>query len=98
MSPLPSTACPRRRGDVLSRQVGGDTILMTGDTSGLVLNATALALWELCDGVTTVEEIINAVKLFFDADPQVIRNDVETTLSELSVAGFLEWVSPVGTG
>lgn len=56
------------------------------------LNATALALWELCDGETSVEEMVGAVAALFSADEELMRHDLEETFDQLSRAGLLGWV------
>lgn len=56
-----------------------------------VLNGTALALWELCDGETTVGEMVAAVCSLFDSDEQQVRSDIEQTLQQYTAAGLLVW-------
>jgi hypothetical protein len=56
------------------------------------LNATALALWELCDGLTTSEEMVSAICVLFDADRPVIAADVQRALGEFESRHLLEWV------
>lgn len=56
-----------------------------------LLNTTAFALWELCDGETTGAEMVLAVCALFGAEPAQIRHDVTTVLSELSRARLLDW-------
>jgi hypothetical protein len=57
-----------------------------------VLNETASALWELCDGDTGSEEMVNAICQLFDADQTVIAADVHRTLHEFAHRHLLEWV------
>jgi len=59
----------------------------------LVLNDTALALWELCDGSTSVDEMVAAIDLLYDAEAAVIRRDVETVLRKFAVLKLVEWES-----
>lgn len=82
---------PRRHEGVRVRHTDGSAILDAPGGTEVILNDTALALWELCDGVTEVEEMVRAVDAFFDVDEDVIRHDVGVTLAELSRIGALDW-------
>ncbi len=82
------------------RHAEGIQLEQTGDISRLVdrrgrtvhtLNVTALALWEMCDGETTAQEMTDAALLLFDADSSTVRNDITTTLQSLTNAGLLRW-------
>jgi len=55
----------------------------------LALNPTALALWELCDGRTTVDEMVDAVCVLFEVAPDRARADVETAMREMVSAGVI---------
>lgn len=64
------------------------------DASGrrrLRVDETALALWELCDGETTVDEMVAACCDLFDAAPAVVARDVAATLDKLGQADLLRW-------
>ena len=56
-----------------------------------VLNDTALALWELCDGTTTPQEMINGICLLFTAVRDMVEEDVARALHEFTRAGLIEW-------
>ena len=55
----------------------------------VALNPTALALWELCDGQTAVEEMVAAVCTLFELDPVQARVDVEAALQDMMAAGVI---------
>lgn len=78
---------PRRRDDAPAVLAGDAT-----DSGEVELNATAYAIWELCDGETRVSEMIDASVALFDAPSGTIEGDVETILDELDRAGLIEWV------
>jgi hypothetical protein len=61
-----------------------------------VLNETALALWELCDGLTTSDEMVSAICVLFAAGQPDIAADVQRTLSEFETRHLLEWVDSDG--
>lgn len=75
----------------------GVTLLQRGavatlyDTHGgaHLLDDVALGLWELCDGETRVEEMVDAVCALFTADTSVVSRDVVQTLEALLGAGLL---------
>jgi hypothetical protein len=48
---------PQRNRDVELREVGDESVLVTPSGDTFVLNPTARAIWELCDGTTTVDEL-----------------------------------------
>jgi pyrroloquinoline quinone biosynthesis protein D len=72
---------------------GGDASLV--DSSGTVrcaLNATALALWQLCDGTTAPAEMVDAICLLCGVPAEMASEDVARTLDALAEAGVVEWV------
>ena len=83
---------PQRRGTVTLRTVDGQTVLLDeADGSQHVVNLTAQALWELCDGETTQGEIAEAMKELFDAEPSLIDSEIDDTLRQLTSLGLLVW-------
>jgi len=68
------------------------------------LNRTAWFIWNCCDGQHGVEDIISAVAEVFEPgarhdDPMAaIRNDVRTTLSNLTENGLIESVASQSHG
>ena len=90
---------PRRRHDVWLRSVGGEHAVFDPVSKGLyMLNETARAIWELCDGDTTADEMVMAICEVSGLPPDVVAEDVHRTLSEFDRLGMLEWDEPVGTG
>lgn len=61
------------------------------DDSEHLVNETALALWQLCDGATTTEEMIEGVCALFDAPREAIADDVASALDQLRQAGLVTW-------
>jgi pyrroloquinoline quinone biosynthesis protein D len=60
----------------------------------LLLNDTALALWDLCDGTNTVDEMITAVVDLFSADVDDVRSDVASTIGRLRELGAVQYYVP----
>ncbi|MGH9177607.1 MAG: PqqD family protein [Acidimicrobiales bacterium] len=83
---------PRQRGDVWLRATGDENMLLDHSGRNLYrLNPTALALWELCDGTTLPEEMVEAICTLFTGIYDVIQEDVERTLQAFTRAGLVEW-------
>jgi hypothetical protein len=85
-------ARPLQRPGTWLRQSADENVIVDTDNSRLhVLNDTALALWQLCNGQNTVEEMITAVCELFGEPVDVVRRDVESALSGFDSAGLLQW-------
>ena len=82
---------PRRVGQVWVRRESDEAAIWDPDTQTLHrLNPSALAIWELCDGDTTEEEIVGAVVEVTDASLSQATEDVRSTLATLRAAGLVE--------
>jgi pyrroloquinoline quinone biosynthesis protein D len=86
---------PRRTMEARLERRAHDNLLVdgSGDTL-LLLNDTALALWELCDGTNTVDEMVAAVVQLFQADAREVRQDVVRTIDRLHDVGAVEFYVP----
>jgi hypothetical protein len=85
---------PVRRDDLrVQRHAHGGTDGVIVDARGqeVSLNATAYAVWQQCDGVTTVEELIDAICMLFRTHPDDVRTDIERTLEALRDARLIHW-------
>ena len=83
---------PRQGEGIQMLRLGEETVLC--DLAGqqrCTLNETAAALWELCDGSTTVEEMADAVAVVSDVDRAQLVEGIERVLHDLSDAGLIEW-------
>jgi hypothetical protein len=56
-----------------------------------LLNDTALAIWELCDGNTEPDEMITAICELCDMHHDVVSEDVTRILTEFDKAGLIQW-------
>lgn len=61
----------------------GSVTVRVGSGELVELNATAAALWALCDGQTSVAEMVIAATTMFHASNDTIERDVLRTLDEL---------------
>jgi hypothetical protein len=85
---------PSRREEVWVRRAEKENALFDPATeSVLLLNDTALAIWELCDGDTHPEEMVVAICDLSGLHEEVVAEDVERTLTEFDKAGLLNWVA-----
>ena len=83
---------PRRRPDAQLLLKTGRIVISDDSGDGAVvatLNESAAAVWELCDGTTTVGEIVSAICDLSSIAPSRARRDVERTLAALEEAGLM---------
>jgi pyrroloquinoline quinone biosynthesis protein D len=76
MNRLMSEHLPRRRDGVKLRREGDAHIVWdpVGGPAHL-LNETALAIWQLCDGETSPQEMVAASCMLFAVDPDQVAQD-----------------------
>ena len=83
---------PARRDGVWVRRSGDENALFDPTSSAVhLLNETALAIWELCDGQTDPEEMVAAIVELSGLDPTAVEQDVERILTEFGDAGLVTW-------
>lgn len=81
---------PRRKGELV--QSGGSdgwTVYEPEMDSLHVLNASAKAIWELCDGSTSPSEMAVAVSELTGVSLAQAESDVEETIDRLRTAGLI---------
>lgn len=76
---------------VASRELGGETIIMSAVNSTLfTLNDVASLIWKSADGATSLKEIVEStVCAEFDVDPSLAFSDAEALVSDLVKHGLL---------
>jgi hypothetical protein len=85
-----SGSLPQRRGEAWVQREGDRTAVFNPETGLLhLLNPSALAIWELCDGETTPEEMAGAISEITGLDEGVTVGDVEIALTGLEEAGLI---------
>ncbi len=83
---------PRQRDAVRPMRRNGALLLFDDQGTPLgELNESAAALWELCDGETTADEMVDAVCLACPVVRDDAAIDVARALEELSRAGLIVW-------
>jgi hypothetical protein len=84
---------PRRRSSVILADDDTRSVLIDPRQDVThVLNPTARAIWELCDGTTTVEEVVEAVCQIFSVTRQDAIAGVNAVVQQLVAADLVGWV------
>lgn len=87
---IPEAGRPRRAEGVEAHESAGTTLLRDAEGTPLCsLNETALALWQLCDGETSVGEMVDAVCEACAIPAAVAAADIRETLVALERAGVV---------
>ena len=82
---------PRHREDLVLRESGDEMSVFDPSTGTLFkLNTTALAIWQACDGETTIDEITEALVELTGLDSEDLRPDVEEAIATMTEQGLLE--------
>ena len=82
---------PRRRPGVTRRHRADEIeLLAPGSDQAHVLNSSAEAIWELCDGERSLEAIAEDLGRRFEVAPEQILGDIEAGVRALEEAGVLE--------
>jgi PqqD family protein of HPr-rel-A system len=85
---------PVRRRDVWLRNTKDEIAVYNPGTGDVyLLNETALAIWDLCDGETSPEEMMSAICDVTSLPTEVVAEDVERILLEFDHAELIEWVA-----
>ncbi len=70
--------------NVISRRIGDDIVLIKDDGQAThILNKTAAAIWELCDGEHSLDDIATWLCERFDVGYQEARADTEEIIDRL---------------
>ena len=87
-----SRRLPLRRPGVWLRQAGHENAIVDPTTGAVhMLNDTALAIWHLCDGGTSPDEMVQAICDVSRLHQEVVEEDVTRILGEFDAAGILAW-------
>ncbi len=84
---------PARRKDVWLRQSGQENAVFSPATGDVYLmNDTALAIWDLCDGETRPEEMLTAICEVTGLPAEIVAEDLERILLEFDHAELIDWL------
>jgi hypothetical protein len=85
---------PRRRLDVTTQTIGGETLIYDGNHEAIhTLNATAQLIWHLCDGEHDAAAMAQILRQKFAISPQQnvdVAGDVQRVLAEFAAKGLLQ--------
>ena len=88
---------PKRRSDVTVREVEGELLVLDHRTERVhQLNATAVSIWNQCDGATSVAEITKALATEYGLDTHPVEADVVRTVAQFQALDLLEGASEGG--
>jgi hypothetical protein len=83
---------PRQQPGVVVQRRPGTLVLASSDSDRRwAVNESALALWQLCDGETSREEMIDAICVLCHVNEERARADVAGTLRLFTSAGLISW-------
>jgi hypothetical protein len=83
---------PIRKPQVWLRQADNENVVYDPETSAVhILNATATAIWVLCDGETTPDEMVEAVCELSGLPREVVVEDLRRILVQFEEAEILAW-------
>jgi hypothetical protein len=85
---------PQRRNDVVLHEDGARSMLVTPSGTMFELNPTARAIWDLCDGRTTIDELATALSEVFLIDAPVASREVAATIHLLRDADLVTGPTP----
>jgi hypothetical protein len=88
----PTHPLPRRRADVELRDEAPQIWLVDPATGAAhLVNSMGRAIWELCDGTITVEELADAISQVFDVPRERAADDVTAVVEQFDDAGLVTW-------
>lgn len=96
MGAVSRNAILRPAGEIVRREIAGETILVpvrgrTADMRRIFsLNPTAAFVWERLDGRRRVADLLAELEEAFDTPPEGARADVEAFLARALAEGLLE--------
>jgi hypothetical protein len=83
---------PVRKPGVWLRRSDTENVVFDPETETVhLLNATAMAIWVLCDGETTADEMIDAICDLSGLPREVVAEDVNRILLRFVEADILSW-------
>jgi hypothetical protein len=88
---MDATWKPRHRGTLATEEIEEDLVLYDPDKDHVhLLNVSASAIFELCDGTRTAQEIAQEIAKLVTPGDHDIGKDVGQTLGELREKGLIE--------
>jgi len=90
---MPNHRIPRHVGDYKLQLLDGEAVIFHPVSKKVVhASPSAALIWELCDGVRSVAEIIGLIAGRFPEAREEIEQDVPESLQIFVENGLVEWV------
>jgi hypothetical protein len=84
---------PRRRPEVRLEEHDLRSVLVVPESDAVLeLNPLARAVWDQCDGTTSISELADAICQVFPVTRDEAIADLSALAGELVAAGLAEWV------
>jgi hypothetical protein len=81
---------PSQNPGVVTSEVLDELVAYSPASSQAVsLNVSARAIWELCDGARTVDDICNELSNLAGMPPEALRPDVQAAIDQMRDLGLL---------
>jgi hypothetical protein len=81
---------PARRDDVMEYPVDAEAVLFDPTSRNMyVLNESALSVWRMCDGRTTVHEMAGSHMNVHAVDVRTARDDIDRLLGSFAAVNLL---------
>ena len=81
---------PKQRCDVTRQTINGEAVILDRRSQQIhQLNEAGSFIWDKCDGVTSVSEIVRSVTERFDVQHEVATTDVNRTVEVLRALKLL---------
>jgi len=93
------TKCFLKGSDFATRSILGETIIVpikegVGDLNSIyVLNELGTQIWELIDGKSTINRMIEEICKAYDVGPEEAEKDAIEFLNSLEVSGLIQSIS-----
>lgn len=85
---------PQRNPHLLTHQLQDELVLYNSRQDvAHTLNATALLVWQCCDGEHEVEDIISKVRTRYNVPPEAVRQDIQNLLNKFQALGLIQPLS-----
>jgi len=83
---------PKRRDDLLAQESGEEVMLYDSIADEMhILNPTAQFIWARCDGLHSIEQIADELRIAFAVAPEVnVQNDIVQTLNQFNTKSLLQ--------
>ena len=75
---------------LVARGAAGDGLDRGADNRALTLNRSGRAIWELCDGSHSIDDLVGVLAARFPVDREMLFRQVHDTVARMSELGFID--------